>query len=131
MLAQNDNSNIYKEWANFIESDEVRMAFYLIVGIAACTTKFICNVQWKGDLRDFRFYDLDEKQVFSFSTNQHWLLFYFHSPTINSGKYSCDRLARDFESFNENPSGQWTIKLRNMRDIELLMQHVSFSLSDN
>jgi hypothetical protein len=125
MLTGAQNSELYSEWAAFIQSAQTREAFNFIVGLAASSKKFNCHIQWKGDnVRDFRLHDAKGEQPYSFITNQQWLLFYFWPPAVRAGIPSRERLAQDFDSFNENPKGEWTVKIRSIDDVKRLLHHV-------
>ena len=121
------NTHLYTEWANFIETPPTRGAFCYIVGVAACSPRFLCHIQWKGQVRDFRFHEASGDQPFSFITIRRWLLFYFRLPAVRSGAYLRDLLEKDFRSFRENPQGEWTIKLRNIADFDRLLTHVNWN----
>lgn len=124
MLDGAKNSNLYAEWFDYISDASVKQAFLYFVGLAAASDRFSCHVQWKGDVRDFRFHDASGEQPHSFITNQHWLLFYFRPPAIQSGGFSRDALTMDFDSFEENPAGEWHIKLRTIADVDRLARHL-------
>jgi hypothetical protein len=127
MLENTTNSDMYPEWLASIQAAETRDAFCYLLGLAATSSSFICNLQRKGVIRDFRFIGIaSRQQELSFITNQSWLLFYFRSPAIKSGAFSRDDLRRDFESFEENPHGEWTVKVRNISDVMLLSKHVQW-----
>ncbi|MGH8858108.1 MAG: hypothetical protein ACREXG_08785, partial [Polaromonas sp.] len=64
---------LYPEWLDFIELEETKAAFVYIVGLAACARSLSCHPQLKGEngpVRDFRFFDMEGKQYFSFITNR-------------------------------------------------------------
>jgi hypothetical protein len=126
VLTDVKNAELYADWERFIEAPDTRAAFRYLVGLAACSTRFNCHIQWKGDVRDFRFHELAE-QPLSFITNQRWLLFYFRPPAVASGQYSREHLARDFDSFDENTRGEWKVKLRSVADVERLSQHIRWN----
>ncbi len=124
MLTDTKNGELYAEWLDFIGAPETSAAFCYLIGIAACSKRYKCHIQWKGEIRDFRFLDVSGEQPYSFITNQRWLLFYFRPPAVRSNIHSRDRLAQTFESFEENPAGEWTVKLRTIADVDRLRQHV-------
>jgi hypothetical protein len=127
VLTDAKNSELYADWLNFIEVPETRAAFCYIVGIAASSKRYSCHIQWKGQVRDFRFHDVSGEQPHAFITNQRWLLFYFRPPAVRSNTYSRDRLAKDFDRFWETPKGEWTVKLRDIADVERLSKHIQWS----
>jgi hypothetical protein len=108
----------------FIEVPETHAAFCYIIGIAACSKRYQCDIQWKGKVRDFRFFDASGEQPYSFITNQRWLLFYFRLPAVRSNVNLRDRLGEAFDSFEENSAGGWTVKLSTVADVDRLTHHV-------
>jgi hypothetical protein len=128
VLTNARNAALYVNWVDFIESPQAREAFQYLVGIAATSTRFQCHIQWKGEVRDFRFHDDSGEQPLSFITNQQWLLFYFRPPAVRSGEYSRESIARDFDSFKVNTKGEWMVKLRSIDDVKRLSAHVRWTL---
>ena len=126
MLTDVKNSALYIEWLNYIEDSKVRAAFRYIVGLAACSNRFQCHIQWKGEVRDFRFHDDSGDQPHSFITNLRWLLFYFRPPAIRASRHARDSLQKAFDSFEETPAGEWTVKLRCISDVDKLTKCVQF-----
>ena len=95
------------------------------MGFSASLKGYECRIQRKGVIRDFGFYDGGE-QPFSFTTNQQWLLFYFWPPAIRSGELSKEQLEGLFDSFNENPAGEWTVKVRSSTDADRLVKYLGW-----
>jgi hypothetical protein len=127
VLVADQEFALYPEWSRAIESDSTRAAFHYLVGIAASSRRFHCHAQWKGEVRDFRFIDpTSREQPYSFITNQQWLLFYFRSPAIRSNQYSRDSISKAFDTFHENPAGEWTLKLAAVPDVQRLCNVVDF-----
>ena len=124
MLTDAQNTGLYANWLNFVEAPHTREAFQYLVGIAASSTRFQCHIQWKGEVRDFRFHESSGEQPLSFITNRHWLLFYFRPPAVRSKQYSRDSIARDFDSFGVNAKSEWMVKLRSIADVQRLSTHV-------
>lgn len=120
MLADVRNPHLYAEWQDYIEVSEVRDAFRFLIGLAACSKRFTCHIQWKGAVRDFRFIDAAGEQPYSFITNQKWLLFYFRPPAVRADARLRNDLRSQFDSFDENAVGEWIIKLRSISDVESL-----------
>ena len=48
---------LYAEWAEYLECDEARNAYHVLIGAAATSRNLLCYPTWKGEIRDFRFYD--------------------------------------------------------------------------
>ena len=120
MLTDVKNPELYSEWREFIESPETRAAFCYLVGIAACSKRFLCHIQWKGQVRDFRFHEISGDQPYSFITNQQWLLFYFRPPAVRSASHSVATLGPDFDTLQQNPAGEWALKLKDIADVQRL-----------
>jgi hypothetical protein len=121
VLLTNQQFELYPEWSRAIESDSARAAFHYLVGIAASSRRFVCHAQWKGEVRDFRFIEVASgEQPHSFITNQQWLLFYFRPPAVRSSAHSRDKVAKSFDSFRENPAGEWTVRLASVSDVQVL-----------
>lgn len=126
MLSQAQNTELYADWLAHIEAQEAREAFCYLVGRAAVLRSLKCHPQRKGVVRDIRFIDDRNEQPFSFIPNKTWLLFYLRAPAVRSGKYSFQELSDAFDSAGENNSGEWTVKLRSIADVQRLMQLLSF-----
>lgn len=124
MLTDVKNAELYRDWHDFLEEPAARQAFLYLIGIAACSSRYSCHIQWKGEVRDFRFHDMGGEQPFAFITNKRWLLFYFRLPAVRSSTIDRAMLAADFDSFNENAAGEWTVKLRCVGDVDRLLRHV-------
>ena len=127
MLSPNQDTQLFLQWSQFIEHDETRAAFHYLVGIGACLENHNCHVRWKGQVRDFRFYDTVGEQPFSFITNKRWLLFYFRPPAVRSQAYSKDELSDLFDSFSENTAGEWTIKIRSIADVDRIADYIGWT----
>jgi hypothetical protein len=120
MLVNDINNELFAEWSDSITDERARAAFWYLIGVSACLEDYRCQIQWKGEVRDFRFYAENDEQPFSFITNQEWLLFYFRKPAIRSGRFSVQKLKDLFDSFNENSAGEWTVKIAGVSDAHLL-----------
>lgn len=124
MLVEAKFAELYPEWLDFIELEETKAAFVYIVGLAACARSLSCHPQLKGEngpVRDFRFFDMEGKQYFSFITNRKKpLLFYFRAPATRSGRYSFAALKAEFHDANEPRSEEWTVPLRSVSDVQRL-----------
>lgn len=114
------------EWSSHAEDDSTRAALWYLAGISSGLTSLSFEVVRKGVIRDCRYLDQTGAQPFSFTTNKKWLLFYFRPPAIRSGRYSSARLADTFESFSENPSGEWTVRIRDVAEAEELARYLGW-----
>lgn len=123
MLADAFNSELYFDWLRHIVDVEAKDAFVYIIGYAACLSEYQCHPQFKGKngpLRDFRFFNMQNEQPFSFIVNQKWLLFYFRLPSVLSKRYSFDIIKGAFPSASINNAREWTIKIRTIGDAIIL-----------
>ena len=109
MLKTKDET-LYSAFSDYINSNEVREAFFILIGAAAALPTYTCGPVEKGVIRDFRFYSSPDKQPFAFIINQGSLLFYLRPPAVESGKWTLADLVNSFSTVNENPGGEWTIK---------------------
>ncbi len=124
MLKDAHNSQLYADWLDYIASEDTKDAFRYIVGLASTLRDFNCYPQWKGRVRDFRFYlgNTMDEMPFAFIPNKTWLLFYFRRPAVDSGNYSWEELTRAFTSTAENNTGEWTVKLHDVNDVQRLFE---------
>ena len=124
MLIDARNAELIAEFLDYIKTEKTKDAFLYIVGLSAALTDFDCHPQqkgYRGPVNDFRFYKKGSKeQPFAFIPNKRWLLFYFRKPAVSSGQYSFMTLQAQFDSVNENNSGEWTVKLRCIYDVRRL-----------
>jgi hypothetical protein len=120
MLDGSHRPQLYCEWLGRVRDPEARNAFLFVVGLAACSTKFVCFPQQKGVIRDFRFVDDEKRQLFSFLPTTRWLLFYFRRPAIRTGHYSMTELQSAFGSVGTNQAGEWTVKIANIEAAQRL-----------
>lgn len=120
MLADSVNSDLYPIWLAHVSEPETRDAFVYLVGFAATLKSLTCHAQFKGAVRDFRFYASDKQQPFSFIINKKWLLFYFRQPSVRSGKYSLASLRQQFPSLKVNPRGEWTVRIASLQEARRL-----------
>jgi hypothetical protein len=123
------NKELIGQWLSYIEDQDTKRAFQFLVGIGATSNRFTCHAQWKGDVRDFRFLESSEEQPHSFITNRHWLLFYFRPPAVRACQAGRSMLERDFDTFQETPAGEWTVRLRTIDDIAKLPRHISWNVA--
>lgn len=120
MLADVRNAHLYRDWADHIASVETKDAFRYFVGLAAEDSRYTCHPHKKGEVRDFRFADEQGRQPFAFIVNRNSLLFYFRKPAIQSKQWTKNLLAEHFDSVEENASGELTIKLVGIADVQKL-----------
>lgn len=124
MLANPFDSSVFREMAEYISDDGARNAFRYLFGLAAEDPRFTCYPNKKGDVLDFRFDSPRGDPPFSFIANRSFLLFYFRKPSIDTQRWTVSELNGHFDSANENPSGEFTVKLRSISDVQRLWRLV-------
>ena len=117
MLTDAKNAELIHQYFDSIDTNELRNAFCLFVGLSAALRTYRCHPQIKGEVSDYRLFSETDEQEFSFILNKKWLLFYFRLPAVRSGRYTIQALKTKFDSVNENTRGEWTVKLRGMDDV--------------
>jgi hypothetical protein len=131
MLAADHDLNRFAQWLERIEHAETRDAFRFLVGAAACVRGLKCHAQLKGPngpLHDFRLFDSNGEQPFSFTTNQSkGLLFYFRAPAIRSRRYIFVRLKAVLDSASENFRADWTVRINNIEEARRLWAHLDIA----
>ncbi|MNR42461.1 hypothetical protein D3C85_1609800 [compost metagenome] len=58
---------------------------------------------------------------FAFTANDHWVLFYFRKPAVQSKQYSDVVLGDAFDTFKAVQDEEWTLKLRSIDDVRRLI----------
>ena len=124
MIDTDKNTHLHDEFVDYIDDANVRDAYHVLLGAAENLIGFHCYPENKGDVRDFRFYTEDEKQPFAFIINKNSLLFYLRPPAVSSGKYSFPRIQSVFTEVNENPSGEWRIRVNDRNDALKIVRFV-------
>ena len=114
------------DWSEYVKDDSARAAFWYLIGVSAASRTHSCEVYWKGEVRDVRLIAENGEQPYSFITNRKWLLFYFRRPAIESGRFQRKDLSGVFDSFAENASGEWTIRVENVVHAERLADYLSW-----
>lgn len=124
VLAESKNANLLPQFLEHITAPEIKDAYSYLVGVAAVDRTFKCYPEFKSFIRDFRFYAESGEQPFAFIVNQASLLFYFRAPAVRSGRYSLSDLKQLNESSAENSSGEWTVRLVNIGDVQRLWNYL-------
>ena len=127
MLAEALGTDLYIHWYEYINDEQTRDAYCYIVGLAASLRKHKCYPRQKGEVRDVRFEGEMEEVPFAFIVNKESLLFYFRLPAVRSGRYSIDKLEVAFDFVNQNPAGEWTVRLRSIADVKRLWAILNLS----
>jgi hypothetical protein len=127
MLAQSVNSSLYPTWLAHVSDPGTKEAFVYLAGFAATLESLTCHAQFKGVVRDFRFYSVTGEQPFSFIINKRWLLFYFRPPSVWSGRYAPEALASLFPSMNTNKRGEWTVRVASLQDATRLVTFLALN----
>lgn len=126
MLDGSENGQLFSEWLDFILEPDVKDAFIYLVGVCVCLPRMNCDIQWKGEVRNFRLFDEQGEQPYSFITNQKWVLFYFRPVAVRALRDCREELMSTFDEFKENPAGEWTVKLRNIEEVKRLVAFLGF-----
>ena len=120
-----DGVSLYSEWEEHISDQQVRDAFHLLVDLAAASPRLVLSFRRKGKLKAcYLHYRSGGRRALPYAVivNKSWLKFYFRLPEVRCRR---DRLRRDFDSFDDgNSLGEWTVKLRTVNDVRLLLRHV-------
>ena len=126
MLAESKDASLYPDWLSHIESEHTRDAFHYLIGRASTLKSLTCHPKQKGVISAFQFIDPGRHEMpFAFIPNKQWLLFYFRAPAVRSQKYSFASLQAAFDSVAKNKSGEWTVKLRSIADVQRLWRLLS------
>ena len=125
MLAKAQNGDLFAQWLTHIDTLKTREAFCYLIGHAAVFRSLSCYPERKGAVRDVRFVNEGGEQPFSFIPNKRWILFYFRLPAIRSGKFLFRELSATFDSAAQNKTGEWSVKLRSIDDVQQLLGFLS------
>lgn len=89
--------------------------------VAIDSPKYAVAPAWHGEIRDFRYYDLESsEQPFAFIVNQRDLLFYVRAKGLRRVAGGFGALKRRFPSASENSRGEWTVRIASKRDADRL-----------
>lgn len=125
MLAEARNAALIPAWLQHIDSQSARAAFCYLVGLAAASADFSCYAQQKGAVRDFRFYLTNTHEMpYAFIPAKQWLLFYFRLPAVRSRHFDPQVLQSKFADAAPNSTGEWTIRLRTISDVERVWEYI-------
>lgn len=127
MLAEALNTTLYPEWLDYIDSTDTKQAFLFIVGMGACSRAYKCHPQRKGSVRDFRFVDRCDEQVFALIVNRNSLLFYFRRSAVRSDQYDFETIKLTFPDCKKNVRGEWTVRISNLQDASKLLPLLKLS----
>jgi hypothetical protein len=109
-VLRTENQSLLPKYAERIESEPARLAFFMLVGAGCSHPALLCDSKEKGVVLDFRYYTVDGKrQPFAFIINKRSTLFYLRKPAVTSGIYQLDVLKSHFSTLSENNSGDWTV----------------------
>lgn len=125
MLAESKNADLLPQFLEHITAPGTKEAYSYLVGVAAVDRKFRCYPEFKGVIRDFRFFEKSGEQPFAFIVNQASLLFYFRAPAVRSGRFSLLDLKQLNKSSTENPSGEWTLRIVDLGDALRLWNYLN------
>jgi hypothetical protein len=102
------------------KSPQAQEAFCLLLGYASCLNGCEVKIKPQGKLMSVGIY-LGKSCPFAFTANDHWVLFYFRKPAVQSKKYSDAVLGEAFDTFKAVQDDEWTLKLRSIDDVRRLI----------
>ncbi|ELY1689919.1 hypothetical protein SLZ27_005575 [Pseudomonas aeruginosa] len=123
MLRGAENQERYRNDFEAIQSPETRAAYWLMVGWAATLKDYDVYPGINGYMESLRFYN-EGNWNFAVTANQQWLLFYFRKPCFRLAQYSRDEILQRFEGVVERASGELKFHLRNISDVQRLIDYI-------
>lgn len=123
-MLRDKNRDLINEFRGYVESNEARTAYDILIDAGRIHNGLSCHPQLKGVVRDFRYYSDEKTQPFAFIVNQQSLLFYLRLPAVRSKKYSVPDLQRIFEYVSENAREEITLKIFNGEQARLVVTEV-------
>ena len=107
------NDVLLAEHRAHIAAETAAMAYDVLASAAVASRRFECAPAWHGEIREFRYDDLDTKErPFAFIVNRKDLLFYVRKAGQRFVPGGLADLRKRYSEVKENPSGEWTIRVR-------------------
>jgi hypothetical protein len=104
-----------------LQSENGRQAFDRMVAIADMLPGYECASGWHGFIRDFRYVDpASGEWPYAFIVNREDLLFYVRKAGISRVPGGRQAIRERFETFAENTSGEWTVRIGTAADADAL-----------
>jgi hypothetical protein len=131
MLKGAEDSERITEFYEYIQNEEVKEAFALLVGTLTCFDKVTCRVSPQKEVRSIAI-DLNGEWCFSIMPSHKKLVFQWRPPVIKMRLYSKDILKTQFpESFTDDShkvgDEHWAIKVLSRDDALLLLRALSLN----
>jgi hypothetical protein len=126
MKSPNWDDGLFTAHRNHIKDAEVRRAFDYLAAIAFQTGLYIIqNSGSDGQKKSFHYNEsVSARRPFAFIVNAHHLLFYIRLPGQKRFPGGIDFFKKLFTTVNENPNGEWTIRIDTLADAKRMMQIV-------
>ena len=113
---------------SYIKDDGVREAFDLLLTVK--NFEIVPRWAWQGGTgygqkKSVSFCQPgNSSRIYSFTVNQHWLLFYIRNPGwCDEWQDQLPALADRFEAdFSQNPKGEWRAKVRNVDEALFIVE---------
>ncbi len=115
MLRNDENNELFSDFAEVIQDPGTKQAFAYLVGWGAGSKKYTCFARVKGYINSVRFLH-GEDWHFAFIPNQKWLLFYFRGPCLHLPKYSRSSIMEWFSSAEEGNLGEFKVRISTIED---------------
>jgi hypothetical protein len=118
MKAPEWDEQLFEEHRDYIEVEEVRRAFDFLTAAAFETDLY--SVQNSGAGPHKKSFAYDEPQTnqrpFAFIVNRGHLLFYIRRAALTRFPEGIRLFKKSFATVNENPHGEWTIRIETLED---------------
>ena len=119
------NPMLIKKHVGYIQNEETRNAYYVMLGSAATMVNLECYPNPKDTGKLYFRYEMDSKeQPFAFIVNRKSLLFYIRLPAVRAKIYDFKGMQKIFNEIGENPRREWTIRIISTDDALKVIQHV-------
>ena len=130
MLVGVKNEDLYQEFYEYISDPQTRDAFQFFVKVAATSSKYDCEMGYKGVVKQLTFKNGRGEIPYAFIIAKKWLNFYFRNHAVRSGgsqlkQWLQSNFPTDFDG-NPNSGNEWTLKIKSIQDIQLLQSRIDF-----
>ncbi|WP_143006125.1 hypothetical protein [Limimonas halophila] len=127
MIDERADPKLVKMFSDYINQEDVRDAFFYLIGISASLEKYKCipkAVKNDKNKKSFKIRNVKtEKDEFSFIVNRESILFYIRKPALDSGFYDFDKINNIF-GCTENNLGEWEVRILTTKDAKSLWQYL-------
>jgi GTP:adenosylcobinamide-phosphate guanylyltransferase len=133
MKAPEWDDGLFTAHRNYIEVEEVRRAFDYLSAAAFRTDLF--SIQNSGVGRQKKSFHYNEplttQRPFAFIVNRGHLLFYVRLPGQARFPGGIDFFKQSFTAVNDNPDGEWTIRIETLEDAKRIQKIALCTISRN